>query len=392
MGIENIEFFISIGAAKSGMEKHMTDREKVILFGKGNVYRRKKSMLFQHYEIVLFLDNSIKPDQPVMDEETGVTIINPTLVSNYPAYPIILLSYALGDMCKQMLDLGVDKERLLFGTSMKPFNTFEKMLFGDGVGEIYLDGQEVLYQNQKHHLKLRTNPSNLETIIEDIKDTQLYPCCLVMLENMPLGPVDDTYGMNRGTPIDRYYIEKFLKEHQALIKGTVMEVGDRQYTLRYGKEKVQSSIVLDALKNNLEDNIICGDFVTGKGIQKESIDCLICTQTLPFIYDIHAAARNIVHLLKRGGTALITVGGISQIISYERAKFGHYWSFTDMSLRRLFEHLPDVKEIEVCTYGNVKTAASFLYGISYEEMKEEDLLCNDLDYQLIITAVVKKAK
>ncbi len=368
----------------------MADKEKVILFGKGNVYRRKKAMLFQKYDVVLFLDNSMKPYQSMLDEETGIMIVNPASVSHYPEYPIILLSYALGDMCKQMLKIGISKERLLFGPAIEPFNTFEKMLFGDGIGEIVLAGQEVVYQNQRHHLRLVTDASNFEAVTDQIRDTILYPCCSGMLEHMPLAPVDDTYGMNRGTPIDRYYIEMFLKQHQSLIKGTIMEVGDRQYTLRYGKERVKESIVLDALKSDLEKNMICGDFATGKGIQEASIDCLICTQTLPFIYDLHAAARNMIRLLKKGGTALITVGGISQIISYERQQFGHYWSFTDMSLHRLFVELPDVKDIEVQTYGNVKSAASFLYGISYEEMREEELLYKDSNYQLIITAVVTK--
>ncbi|MDE7287211.1 MAG: class I SAM-dependent methyltransferase, partial [Lachnospiraceae bacterium] len=178
--------------------------------------------------------------------------------------------------------------------------------------------------------------------------------------------------------------------NQSLIKGRVMEIGDREYTVRYGKEMMQESDILHVMKSDPSDNMICGNFATGEGIVEESIDCLICTQTLPFIYDLHKAAENMVRVLKKGGTALITVGGISQIISYERTHFGHYWSFTDMSMRMLFEELEDVESVQIGTYGNVKTASAFLYGISFEEMEPEDLDYHDVNYQLIVTAVVTK--
>lgn len=369
----------------------MADREKVILFGRGMVYQRKKERIFEQYEVLLFLDNEVDASGlPVLDEKTGKYALNPIRVLDYPGYPIILLSYALGDMSRQLLGLGIERERIRFGVSMEPFNTFEKMLFGDGAGTLYLDGRNVIYQNDQHNLRLETNPSDLEAITDKLRDTLLYQQSKDMLANMPLCPLDDTYGMNRGTPVDRYYIEKFLEANQSMIKGTTMEIGDREYTVRYGKERVQESVILHVKKSDPSNNMICGNFATGEGIREESVDCLICTQTLPFIYDIHKAAENIVRVLKKGGTALITVGGISQIISYEKTQFGHYWGLTDMSLRMLFEGLPDVKSVEVNTYGNVKSAAAFLYGISHEEMDMEELEYNDPNFQLIITAIVTR--
>lgn len=369
----------------------MADKEKVILFGRGMVYQRKKERLFEQYEVVLFFDSSVDASgQPIRDEETGIGVVNPFYALNYPDYPIILLSYAPGQMSRQLLGLGIERERIRFGVSMEPFNTFEKMLFGDGVGTLYLDGRDVIYQNDQHNLKLETDPSDLEAITGKLRDTLLYRQSKDMLVNMPLYPLDDTYGMNRGTPVDRYYIEQFLETNQSLIKGRVMEIGDREYTVRYGKERVQESVILHVMKSDPFDNMICGNFATGEGIEEESIDCLICTQTLPFIYDLGAAAENMIRVLKKGGTALVTVGGISQIISYERTYFGHYWSFTDMSLRKLFEGVADVESVQIGTYGNVKAASAFLYGISREEMEPEDLEYHDENYQLIITAVVTK--
>src|SRR5439155_7463170 len=49
-----------------------------------------------------------------------------------------------------------------------------------------------------------------------------------------LTPLSDAWGFDRGTPIDRYYIERFLKRHQADIRGRVLEIRDSTYTQRFG--------------------------------------------------------------------------------------------------------------------------------------------------------------
>ena len=47
-------------------------------------------------------------------------------------------------------------------------------------------------------------------------------------------PISRNFGLDRGTAIDRYYIEKFLAEHAADITGHVLEVGDDAYSRRFG--------------------------------------------------------------------------------------------------------------------------------------------------------------
>ena len=37
-------------------------------------------------------------------------------------------------------------------------------------------------------------------------------------------PFSTAFGSDRGTPIDRYYLERFLDSHRALITGRVLEV------------------------------------------------------------------------------------------------------------------------------------------------------------------------
>ena len=64
----------------------------------------------------------------------------------------------------------------------------------------------------------------------------------------PLAPVSRSYGFDRGLPIDRHYIEDFLRRHGSWpgyaagdIRGAVMEVGDDAYTQRFGGDRVDAS-------------------------------------------------------------------------------------------------------------------------------------------------------
>src|SRR5438094_591226 len=60
-----------------------------------------------------------------------------------------------------------------------------------------------------------------------------------------LEPLTRSFGYDRGQPIDRYYIKKFLSQHVNDISGHVVEVGDDRYTRRFGGNRVTKSDVLD---------------------------------------------------------------------------------------------------------------------------------------------------
>ena len=55
-------------------------------------------------------------------------------------------------------------------------------------------------------------------------------------------PFCANYGYSRGSPVDRYYIERFLERHAADICGRVLEVGDDAYTRRFGGSRVTGAI------------------------------------------------------------------------------------------------------------------------------------------------------
>lgn len=136
---------------------------------------------------------------------------------------------------------------------------------------------------------------------------------------------------------------------------------------------------------------IQGNLETGEGIQENMFDCLICTQTIQMIYDIHSVVRNIKKLLRPGGAALITASGISQISRNDYDNWGEFWRFTKMSMQKLLEDVFPHDNTEISTFGNVKTAIGFLYGLCQNDLKKSDFEYNDEQYPLIVAAVCKKA-
>ena len=208
-------------------------------------------------------------------------------------------------------------------------------------------------------------------------------------KELPAEPVSRLFGLDRGEPLDRRYIEAFLAANAAHIAGDVLEIGDSGYTKRFGRERVRRSLVLHATPGNDAATIV-GDLVTGEGVPDAVCDCFILTQTLPFVYDVRAAARNAVRAVRPGGHLLVTTPGITQVSRYDMDRWGHFWSFTELSLRRLFEEVVPKDEVTVETHGNVKVAAAFLYGLPQDALSEADWTRTDPDYPVVLTARVRR--
>jgi SAM-dependent methyltransferase len=205
-----------------------------------------------------------------------------------------------------------------------------------------------------------------------------------------LQPVSRTFGLDRGTPVDRHYIEGFLAAHAADIRGRVLEIGGPDYTRRFGGERVTRSDVLHAVAGNPLATLV-GDLATGQGVPAGAFDCIILTQTLPFIYDLRGAVQGAFRALAPGGVLLVTVPGISQISRHDMDRWGDYWRFTDASLRRLLAEAFGEQGVSVEPHGNVLTACALLQGLAAEELTGEELDCADADYQVIIAARAVKA-
>lgn len=198
-------------------------------------------------------------------------------------------------------------------------------------------------------------------------------------------PISRIFGLDRGLPIDRYYIEQFLSSNASDIRGCVLEMGDPFYTRKFGGDRVTRSDVLHVAEGNPEATIVA-DLTRADHVPSDAFDCIVCVQTMQMIYDVRAALRHLCRILKPGGALLATSHGISKIGRREGIDhWGEYWRLTAQSARRLFEENFPAANIEVETYGNVFTAIASLHGLGAEELSPEELDYFDPDYEVLIT-------
>jgi hypothetical protein len=199
-----------------------------------------------------------------------------------------------------------------------------------------------------------------------------------------LQPISRVFGLDRGQPIGRYYIEHFLQRHSDDICGRVLEIGDPYYTRKFGADRVVRSDVLHSVPGNPKATLV-GDLITGRGIPEDAFDCMIMTETLLCIYDVQAAVTTSHGVLRPGGVLLATFPGISQISRYDMDRWGDYWRLTDLSARQVFGDVFGQENVSVQTHGNVLVACAFLQGLAAEELKRQELDYHDPDYQVLIT-------
>lgn len=199
-------------------------------------------------------------------------------------------------------------------------------------------------------------------------------------------PLSDVWGLDRGTPVDRYYIEGFLEEHRSDIRGRVLEVQDGAYTQRFGVG-VERRDVLDIDPANARATIVA-DLAAADIIPSDTFDSFILTQTLQYLYDTRAALAHSHRILRPGGVLLATLPAVSRI---DRAlEERDCWRFTSVSCSRLFGDAFGAEQVVVRSYGNVLTAIAFLTGMAREELSVGELEAHDAYFP--VTFAVRAVK
>jgi SAM-dependent methyltransferase len=197
-----------------------------------------------------------------------------------------------------------------------------------------------------------------------------------------LTPISDRWGLDRGTPVDRHYIEQFLGEHTGDVRGRVLEIGDSAYTRKFGSA-VERADVFDVDAGNPNATIV-GDLSQPDALPEGAFDCEIVTQTLHLIYDFPAALATLRRGLKPGGVLLLTVPGITRKGADHDYGTSWHWSFTSVSAQRMFEDAFGADAVTVSAHGNVLAAISFLHGIAAEELDAHALAHRDPRYEVIV--------
>ena len=204
-------------------------------------------------------------------------------------------------------------------------------------------------------------------------------------------PLSDVWGLDRGTPIDIFYLERFLGLHAADIGGRTLETGDARYARKFGREVTRADVL--HMSSGNPDATIVGDLITGAGIPADEFDCVILTNTLLYVFDVPAALATCHRALRVGGVLLAHFNGLvrGQVSPRPWGPAGwegeaDYWRFTSASARRLCAERFGEGAADVIAYGNVRSVTASLYGLAAEELTSSELDPVDSRFELVICA------
>lgn len=198
-------------------------------------------------------------------------------------------------------------------------------------------------------------------------------------------PVNDEWGFNRGLPIDRHYIEKFVQANKSLIQGKVLSIGDDYHAKKYS-ENLESSDILHV--NNTPEATIVADLTNAPNIPSDSFDCILLIQTLQLIFNTDAAIETCQRILKPGGVIILTAPGITPLKDEEWNDFW-CWSFTTHSMQQILAaHFP-TGNIKIHSYGNIDSACGFLHGLGPKDLPHESLSKEDPRFPVIISGIAR---
>ena len=197
-------------------------------------------------------------------------------------------------------------------------------------------------------------------------------------------PLSDYAGRERGEPIDRRYIEAFLASCSPDVRGRCLEVKDDLYTSRYGGDRVTQRDILDINPVNSKATVI-GDLRKLETVADNTYDCFLCTQTLQYIDDLAAAARECYRILKPGGVLLVTVPCLGKVEGIENNVSGNYWRFTTDAVRYIFSPAFGGDQLTLKSWGNALAGMAFWVGMSQEDLSGRKLDGHDPHFPCVVT-------
>lgn len=199
-------------------------------------------------------------------------------------------------------------------------------------------------------------------------------------------PFSENFGAERGMPVDRYYLRRFLEQHRADITGDVVEIQGRGHADRYGTALRR----VDTIDINPRfAPTFCCDLAKADGIvRSNSYDCFLLPNTLAFLKDLDASLREALRIVKPGGVILASTMSLGPLIP----DGPEYWRLTADGWREVTRRVWPDCEVSVTAAGNCLAAAAAVLGLAAEELDEYELDVNDPRYPVLVTIRCQKPR
>jgi hypothetical protein len=197
-------------------------------------------------------------------------------------------------------------------------------------------------------------------------------------------PFSDDYGFDRGTPIDRYYVNQFLGASQKYITGDVLEIQQTGYTKLFGHDVRRSdSVDVDASHGT---TFVCDLARSEDVLASDSYDCFLMPNTLNHLQDLESCMRQALRVIRPGGSILATVATFVPLTP----DFKEFWRLTPAGWNEVVRCAWPNCDVSLTTYGNVLSAAAAMMGLAHEELTPAELDVCDPRYPVLIALGCRK--
>ncbi|PLZ81071.1 class I SAM-dependent methyltransferase [Fischerella thermalis] len=291
------------------------------------------------------------------------------------------------DLLSNAIVFVADKQITIYG---KGFRSFIEKDMQFELGSLSRETYQVLPQlfaslQLENDLEQIQNIEDFSKLVEKLENLGLLSPATGSLDWGDLKktvPICQAFGLTRGTPVDRYYLRKFIDDIHPQVVGNILEVGGTPKDKDFYQMNPGSSYRILNLESGPGVDIV-GDVHDVSVIKPNSLDSVIIFNVLEHCYAPWIAIENIHTWLKEGGKCFAMVPNAIRVhatpVDYWRPLPDAFaWMFRNFSQQKLY------------VYGNPITVIASYHGIAVEELTPEELDAFHPDYPVATCIVAEK--
>ena len=215
--------------------------------------------------------------------------------------------------------------------------------------------------------------------------------CLIRGKGLPrwgnlrrTAPFSASFGFDRGTPVDRYYLHRFLEAHRASITGDVLEIQSPGYTERYGHD-VRRAHTVDIDPRFGPTHLV--DLARSRGVIPDAAyDCVLLPNTLSLLRDVENCLAQALRIVKPGGAILATASVFVPLVP----DVPDYWRMSVAGWTEVVARVWQDAEVRIEAHGNCLAAVAAMMGLAAEELSGEELDVTDERFPVLITFFARR--
>jgi SAM-dependent methyltransferase len=197
-----------------------------------------------------------------------------------------------------------------------------------------------------------------------------------------LAPFDPMFGFTRGTPIDRYYLERFIEHIRPEVRGAVLEIGGKRANREtYGFDAATEYRAMDIKRS--PDVDLVGDVHDRGLIPPGTLDAIVIFNVLEHCARPWVVAENLRGWLRVGGKVFAMVPSVQRVHRQPR----DYWRPYPDGMEALFA---DFARCQLFVYGNPLTALAAIMGIAVQELSTDELDRVNTGYPVATCVIAEK--